>query len=1329
MNKLGLLIVLLLAALMLQAQTEDWHWAKQAGGPNHDYGISIATDANGNSYVTGYFSDISSFGRTTLNSSGLFDVYVAKLDPSGNWLWATNAGGVDNDYGDAIALDDSGNIYVTGYFNGTASFGSITITSSGGLDVFFAKLDPNGNWLWAMKAGGAIDDYGSGIAIDITGNCYITGTFQGTALFGDTTLTSGGSRDVFVGKLDSNGNWLWIKKGGGSSGGKTCNAIATDIYGNCVVTGYFMGNVGFGSTTLNNSTNYSDTFAAKLDSNGNWMWATRASASLQIQAYGISTDSACNSYVIGWFKSTATFGSITVGHITNNTDMFVAKLSPNGTWLWAKKAGGSNNDDGYGIKTDAAGNSYLTGSFEGTAYFGSSSISINPSGEKDVYVAKIDNNGNWLWAIQAGGTSYDYCFGIDIDEQDNCFVTGSFMGAPQFGNSILASSGGYDTFIAKVGRPFCSVVAPSGGEQWQAGSTQTVYWSAVNASSHVNIFLSIDIGQTWISLNANPLDSILGRFSFTVPFVNSSQCLIKVMSSSNSFWFDVSDAPFMISSGSPTSSLFLTAPTNSILMTGTSCAVSWLAIGVSTVDIAYSIDWGLNWQSIAMDLPVTQGSYNWIVPDISISACYLRVSDSANPSVYDWSDDPFSICKLVLLSPNGGEFYQTGWSRDITWQSDLVSNVKLEYSIDGGSSWQTIIDDISAFTGSYAWTLPDIASDQYVIKVSDASDSSINDYSDAAFTVCSLQVTYPTSYGIKLQEGRDCNITWNTQLLPGSVKLELTTNGTSYATIASGLEAALQGYFWTVPDTPSTSCRIRIVSEYDNQVVSSSAYNFTISRLVVTAPNGAENWSAQTTKVISWTSANVSSLMLEYSSDDGATWQTIHASVAASGGSYNWTLPNIHSTQCRVRITDTSNSAIWDISDNTFTIRPQIILSAPNGNEFLTVGSVFSLFWSCTAEVSFALIDYSIDGGTSWMPIQASNYPASVGRYDWIVPNNPSTNCLVRVRKHDNSAIFDVSDGAFTITATPVPPVAQFSADTTSGLEPLSVQFTDNSTPGTGNITSWLWEFGNGNSSILQNPLYVYNTPGVYSVTLTVTNAAGLSNSLTLEDYITVLPRFPVIATNPENRLDFGNVYLGSSSAPQSLWIRNAGTATMHVDALSFLLASSPFVVQERVLPFSIPEGDSLCVHLVFTPQVAGNVADSLYIHSNAANDPTWVLGLRGSGEYVPPKPPTGLETAMMGCDMHISWDAVTETIFDTPITPDGYLVFYNGTSDPASEYYFFLGFTPGLSYTHNYVGRYAEFMFYRVRAVKHYGPRGGDLDLLVPGMTEAEVLRVLRGE
>jgi len=1317
-----LLFLLLAVAGATHAQTEDWLWAKQIGGTSSgDSGRAIATDANGNIYVTGYFEGTATFGSISLTGSGDYeDIFVAKIDANGNWLWAKKAGGSSEDYGYGIATDAVGNCYVTGCFNGAATFGSSTLTSSGNEDIFVAKLDSYGNWLWAKKAGGTGDDSGLSISIDNSGNSRISGTFTGTATFGSISLTSSGYTDILIAKLDVNGNWLWAKKAGGSSS-DDCKDIAVDANGNSYVTGRFYGTATFGSTSLT-SNGGSDVFVSKLSSSGSWLWTKQGGGNGDDYGSSITIDVNRNSYLTGIFKDTANFGSTSLIS-SGSSDVLVTKLDPNGNWLWANQAGGISLDYGTGIAVDTNGTSHITGYFAETAFFGSIALtSLN--GLWDPFVAKMDQSGNWLWAKKGGGTGLDYGRDIASDNNGSSFVTGSFSGAASFGSTSIVSSGAHDAYVARFGLPITQVLAPNGGEYWQAGTLHTVYWNFLFTGSAVNIFISTNKGQEWIPVNSSPVEAALGRYTFTVPNVSSNQCLIKVESTSNSSHVDVSDASFSIGADTP-AALVLTAPSNSKLQAEMSYDINWLATGVSNVDLHYSTDGGLTWQSIVSNLPANQGVYNWLVPDVSAAVCFIKITSSDNTSIYDLSDNHFCICRLVLLNPNGGDLFQTGSIRDITWHADLITSVKLQYSTDAGNTWQAIIDNTPASACVYSWTVPEVVSGQYLIKVSDSFDGSIMDVSDNTFTGCSLAITNPNNAGIKLQNGWDFAITWNTQLLSGTVTLELTTNGTAYTPIATGIDAALQSYLWRVPDSPSTNCKIRIVSDLDSQVSSTSGHSFTICRLRLISPNGMETWGAQSVKTISWLTAYIGSLNMEYSADNGQSWQLIAVNIAASAGSYNWTLPNIESSECLLRISDFSDGQYFDSCDSVFTIRPQIKLVAPNGNEIISFASVFNIIWTTTAEVQYVRIDYSIDSGANWLSVIDSYLPASVGSYGWYVPNNPSANCLVRIRKHDNGSIFDVSDEVFSITASPQSPTAQFSADLTAGLEPLSVQFSDNSTSGTGNITSWLWQFGNGDSSTQQHPLYVYNSPGFYSVTLTVTNGAGLSSSLTLEDYITVLPRYPEIITNPEDRLDFGNVYLGSSSDAVPLWISNTGTATLVVDAISYIQAPSPFSVQERSLPFSIPEGDSLCVNLVFTPQAAGTVTDSLYIHSNAQNRPVYALGLRGSGEYVPPKPPTGVETAMLGYDMHISWDPVTETIFDTPITPDGYLVFYNGSDDPDGEFYFH-GFTPGLSYTHYYVGRYAQHMFYRVMAVKHYGTRAFDPDSLVRGMSEKEVLELL---
>ena len=444
---IGLLCILF--TITLFAQTPEWQWASQAGGSNWDSGNGITIDDNGNSYVTGFFQGTATFGSYSLTSSGGCDIFVAKMDATGNWLWATQAGGSDDDYAYGIAIDNSGNSYVTGSFLDIATFGAYSISITGGVwyysDIFVAKIDTNGNWLWANNAGGSTADYAYGIAIDDDGNSYVTGYFSYTATFGSYSLTSCGGWDIFVAKMDANGNWLWATQAGGTDVEKSYS-IAIDESENSYVTGHFQGTATFGSYSLTSSGE--DIFVAKMDAYGNWLWANNAGGSNHDFGYGIAIGNDGNSYVTGWFHDIATFGSYSLSS-SGSEDIFVAKMDSNGNWLWATQAGGSDHDFGYEIVIDDNENSYVTGHFQGTATFGS--YSLTSSGGIDIFVAKMDSNGNWLWATQAGGSDHDFGYEIAIDDNENSYVTGHFQGTATFGSYSLTSSGGVDIFIAKLG--------------------------------------------------------------------------------------------------------------------------------------------------------------------------------------------------------------------------------------------------------------------------------------------------------------------------------------------------------------------------------------------------------------------------------------------------------------------------------------------------------------------------------------------------------------------------------------------------------------------------------------------------------------------------------------------------------------------------------------------------------------------------------------------------------------------------------------------------------------------------------------------------------------
>ena len=430
--------------MCLNAQADpDWLWAVRAGSAEEDLGAAISGDGSGNVYVTGLFAGTVVFGSLTLTSAGGTDVFVAKLDTSGNWLWAVRAGGADYEHGYGIHTTSGGVSYITGYFQDSADFGATTLSSEGETDIYIAKLDADGNWLWATRAGGASYDQGNSISVDEGGNCYVTGCFQGTAHFGFYQMTSAGNYDIFIAKADTDGNWTWNKRAGGI-GDDRGYGVDTDGQGNCYATGYFATSTLFGTITLTDG----GVFAVKLDTSGNWLWARKADGNNYASGTGIVTTADGHSRVTGHFEASLGFGA---SSITSNgdRDVFVAALDSGGTWLWAASAGGTDYDTSMGLTLDAADNTYVTGRFQDTAAFGASSLTS--AGESDIFIACLNPSGIWQWSRRAGGSYYDFGNGVATDSGGNIFCTGEFWNTADFGAANLTSSGYNDIVVCKLG--------------------------------------------------------------------------------------------------------------------------------------------------------------------------------------------------------------------------------------------------------------------------------------------------------------------------------------------------------------------------------------------------------------------------------------------------------------------------------------------------------------------------------------------------------------------------------------------------------------------------------------------------------------------------------------------------------------------------------------------------------------------------------------------------------------------------------------------------------------------------------------------------------------
>jgi hypothetical protein len=426
----------------------SWQWAAGGGGYSLDYGHDVAADSSGNCYVTGKFDGAAVFGTMSLTSYGGWDIFVAKLDNEGAWQWAVNAGGSKQDGGASIAVDDEGNCYITGVFYDVVWFGNFTLTSIGGPsdpDVFVAKLDTDGNWQWAVRGGGYVGDAGYGIAVDDNGTSYVTGHFMWSAMFGSTQLTSQGSADVFVATLDTNGAWGWAVSGGGSQPDYVCD-IVVDSSGNTYLTGDFEGSATFGADTLTSLGNV-DVFIAKLDSTGAWVWAKSGGSTSIERGYDIAVDSSDSVYVTGVFLASITFGPTTLNGM-GSWDVYVVKLDSDGAWQWAVSVGSSGTEGAWGITVDHNDHPFICGVFGGVVTIGESTIISQDS--HDVFVATLDNMGTWLWAMSAGGADWDEGYALASDTSGSVYVTGYFDGSALFGDTTLVTQGDFDVFIAKL---------------------------------------------------------------------------------------------------------------------------------------------------------------------------------------------------------------------------------------------------------------------------------------------------------------------------------------------------------------------------------------------------------------------------------------------------------------------------------------------------------------------------------------------------------------------------------------------------------------------------------------------------------------------------------------------------------------------------------------------------------------------------------------------------------------------------------------------------------------------------------------------------------------
>ncbi len=502
MKKALLISIFLFIQALLHAQT--YQWARSGGGAGSDDGRSITSDGSGNTYISGVFSSTATFGTFNLVGGGN---YIAKYDALGNCLWAVKLQGNVNDIAGA---------YVTGWYAGTAVIGTTTLTSAGGtIDIFIAKFDQStGNFLWAKSAGSnQDDDYGTAISFDQFGYPILTGYFWDLATFGTINLT-GTNWETFIARYDAtNGNCMWAIAAGGSNNQRSFSiqTMSNISY----IVGKFAGTATIGTTTLTSNSGSDDIFIAKYDAGiPGWVWARSVGSAGQDEAYDIvRVNSSSDMYVTGIFSNSMTLGTTTLTS-TGNLDAFTARIDANGNWVWAKSGGSATYYDYSNTITADNTGCYVAGKFQGTATFGT--YSVTSTGLEDAFITHYSPTGTELWAIQGGGTGNDEAKGITNDATAGIvYATGTYTGTASFGSNNISAVASTEVFVTKI----CNVSANAGTDVSICNGGNTT----LGASGGTSYAWSPTAGLSNPSI-ATPVASPTTTTNYTVTVTNSLGC-------------------------------------------------------------------------------------------------------------------------------------------------------------------------------------------------------------------------------------------------------------------------------------------------------------------------------------------------------------------------------------------------------------------------------------------------------------------------------------------------------------------------------------------------------------------------------------------------------------------------------------------------------------------------------------------------------------------------------------------------------------------------------------------------------------------------------------
>lgn len=446
-----LLILITNISVFAYSQNYQFDWAKQIGGVNNDAAVDVETDQAGNSYILGYFSDTIDLdpnaGIFEVSSKGENDMFIVKLTAGGDFVWAKSFGGTEADNPVNLSLDSNGNVYFSGIFRNVVDFdpgtSTFNLTSSGWSDIFFTKLDTNGNLVWAKQLGnGSSLEYVSSMDIDAN-YLYLNGGYDLNMDFdpnAGTTVLNGDNSNLYVAKYDLDGNLVWAKAIGNSNVNLFFSTgISVDPNGNVYSAGYFSGTIDFDpSTGVSNLTSVDsyDSYILKMDGNGTMTWVKQISGTNVQRIYSISAGS---DYVYAGGEIFDLTDFDPGSGVANMSGMmgFACKLTMDGNFEWVQSVGNSVNS----LIADAQDDVYCVGY-------------QSVSGNDNVVLRNFSSSGNTNWDKSYGGSEFNFGFCIHLSQSQELYVAGRFGSMVDFNTESgifnLTSNGSNDGSILKL---------------------------------------------------------------------------------------------------------------------------------------------------------------------------------------------------------------------------------------------------------------------------------------------------------------------------------------------------------------------------------------------------------------------------------------------------------------------------------------------------------------------------------------------------------------------------------------------------------------------------------------------------------------------------------------------------------------------------------------------------------------------------------------------------------------------------------------------------------------------------------------------------------------